>query len=199
MSNLYITLKFKLLLFHYHLSLFSLTTSADTFPSLLQVDSQVHACRWYFLELQLDFFSKDSSPMLVKDFKPAHNRDCSIRIKKVKLFFLWVWSYKAKTVIHSSGKLVVFSCKLSYQIWTMSARHKRALSWPFMFCRSERSKRGNGSVRPSSSTPQISWWLSLSSSELSPVSCGEFLRQEILAQQQTMPDIYNYRPLLVSG
>ncbi|XP_063862573.1 uncharacterized protein LOC135101975 isoform X1 [Scylla paramamosain] len=46
--------------------------------------SQVHACRWYFLELGYNFFDKKSSPLLVKEFKPAQQRDCSIRIKKVR-------------------------------------------------------------------------------------------------------------------
>ncbi|XP_050736693.1 uncharacterized protein LOC127008557 [Eriocheir sinensis] len=69
------------------------------------VDSQVHACRWYFLELQLDFFSKDASPMQVKDFKPAHNRDCSIRIKKVRKIQEGQWLCQAFK-FHSSEILM---------------------------------------------------------------------------------------------
>nr|XP_045601254.1 uncharacterized protein LOC123759991 isoform X1 [Procambarus clarkii] len=44
----------------------------------------VHLCRWYFLELGFNFFDKRVSPVLVKEFNPAHERDCSIKIKQVR-------------------------------------------------------------------------------------------------------------------
>lgn len=69
------------------------------------VKSEVHACRWYFLELGLDFFSEKSSPLLVKDFKPAHQRDCSIRIKKVRKIQEGQWLCQAFK-FHSSEILM---------------------------------------------------------------------------------------------
>ncbi|KAK3864778.1 hypothetical protein Pcinc_029558 [Petrolisthes cinctipes] len=59
------------------------------------VASPAHVCRWYFLELGIDFFDSRVSPMLVKDFSPAHNRDCSIRIKKVRKIQQGQWVCQA--------------------------------------------------------------------------------------------------------
>ncbi|KAK7077227.1 hypothetical protein SK128_002585, partial [Halocaridina rubra] len=55
-------------------------------PVLLKctVASKASLCRWYYLELGLQFFDKRITPMLVKEFNPANRLDCSIKIAKVR-------------------------------------------------------------------------------------------------------------------
>lgn len=67
--------------------------------------SYAHVCRWYFLEEGLDFFNERVSPVLVKDFSPAHHRDCSIRINKVRKIQEGQWLCQALK-FHSSKFLM---------------------------------------------------------------------------------------------
>ncbi|XP_042243226.1 uncharacterized protein LOC121880171 [Homarus americanus] len=58
---------------------------------------QTHLCRWYFLELGLDFFDKRVSPVLVKNFNPSRYKDCSIKINKVRKIQEGQWLCQALT------------------------------------------------------------------------------------------------------
>lgn len=160
---------------------FSIATGVDMClpSSLFQVKSDVNVCRWYFLELNLDFFNKSASPLLVKDFKPALNRDCSIRIKKVKDPISITWHGYTKHnlltnwfIWKSRFFLLMGSKKLAY-IRSIS-KTQQIIVLTFYDFRSTRFKKANGSVRLSSFTPQRCWWRSLLSSESLQVSYEEF-------------------------
>lgn len=66
---------------------------------------QAHVCRWYYLELGLHFFDERITPVLVKDFSPAHQRDCSIKIKQVRKVQEGQWLCQALK-FHSSKFLM---------------------------------------------------------------------------------------------
>ncbi|KAK8746254.1 hypothetical protein OTU49_017327 [Cherax quadricarinatus] len=67
------------------------------------VANPVNLCRWYFLELGLDFFDKRISPVLVKDFPASHHRDCSIKITKARKIQEGQWLCQA--ISYHSSKL----------------------------------------------------------------------------------------------
>lgn len=43
----------------------------------------VHNCQWFYLERGIDMFDTGAKPILVKEFRPIKDRDCSIKFSKV--------------------------------------------------------------------------------------------------------------------